>query len=298
MTRFAILSAAALLAVPAAAQEQPAVAPPPSGVVDQSANPKAFDLARTKVTECAGEKFEFVAGEAPDVTKVTLCSDAGASKHEIVMMLEAAMTKIQAHKALSAAKREEFVSEIQAKVAELRGAAPATAPETAATSVTTAIEPPAKAPVMGDEVSMLPPLPGPKDTPPSASVLPAPKTTSTSVSILPKAPAAASAVKPRLSIECYTPGQIGNGGPCVQLARDTILTVRADANVPAGTALRFLRQGENRGEIAVAQMRKGRSVRLPVPDSVCSGVVTSEVQVQVVGGGQVADSIGPFLIRC
>jgi hypothetical protein len=45
-------------------------------------------------------------------------------------------------------------------------------------------------------------------------------------------------------------------------------------------------------------MAKGQSIRLDLPRGVCSGVVTSEIVVQVVAGGQVLDRQGPYLLRC
>ena len=82
------------------------------------------------------------------------------------------------------------------------------------------------------------------------------------------------------------------------LTRDTVVTVRSSAAVPAGLSLRFVRQGDARAEVALGAIRKGGTVRLSVPQPVCSGVLTSEVEMQVVGGGQVLDRQGPYLLRC
>lgn len=82
------------------------------------------------------------------------------------------------------------------------------------------------------------------------------------------------------------------------LTRDTIVTVRPAAAVPGGLALRFVRQGDPRALVNLGSMRKGQTVRLNVPRQVCSGVVSSEVELEVVSGGQVVDRQGPFLLRC
>ena len=106
------------------------------------------------------------------------------------------------------------------------------------------------------------------------------------------------AAKPRLAFECYTPGELGSGGQCTTLARDTRLTVQARDPLPAGNSLRFVRNGKTRGEFALGPMRKGQSARLTLPRELCSGVVEAETRIQVVRGGQVLDSLGPYLLRC
>lgn len=82
------------------------------------------------------------------------------------------------------------------------------------------------------------------------------------------------------------------------LSRDTIVVVKSPAALTTPLSVRFVRQGDTRAEVNVGAMRKGQTVRLDLPRPVCSGVVTSEVEMQVVGGGRVVDRQGPYLLRC
>jgi hypothetical protein len=81
------------------------------------------------------------------------------------------------------------------------------------------------------------------------------------------------------------------------------MTVRADEDLASGTLLRFLRRGDFRGEVALAQMRKGQSRRFKLPQPLCAGVSSSKVEVQILGRAangtnQVADTLGPYQLRC
>jgi hypothetical protein len=78
------------------------------------------------------------------------------------------------------------------------------------------------------------------------------------------------------------------------------MTVRADENLTGGTGLRFLRRGDVRGEVTLAQMQKGRSFRFKLPPELCAGVSSSKVEIQILGLGssRVADTLGPYPLRC
>ena len=99
-------------------------------------------------------------------------------------------------------------------------------------------------------------------------------------------------------MSCYNPGDIGSGGPCATLVRETVITVKAKEALAGGHSLRFLRRGDPQGEVALAEIRKGRSVRVGVPRQLCSGVTGSRVELQVVHGGRVLDTLGPYELRC
>jgi len=85
---------------------------------------------------------------------------------------------------------------------------------------------------------------------------------------------------------------------------DTILLVRADEQLPAGTSLRFVRRDDPRGQVALAALRSGQTARIPLPHRVCDGVVRSEVQIEVLrkpnasGADQIVDTLGPYNLRC
>jgi hypothetical protein len=292
MTRYAALSIALFLAAPAAAQDQPQPppvaaqnpAPPaaavevPPGALDSQADPKNFDLAREKIADCAGQKFVFAWGVGAHPTKVTLCGDKGASTDELVRMIGDAADKIEMTTSIPDDRRTALVQQMRAKISELQGtlrAPSGAAPKPAQTAESPAVSAPApaEAPPVPVAAATLPPAPAPAPAP------------------------VAAAVNPRLTFACIN-ADFPGGGPCVTLDRDTILTVKSAAAAPAGLALRFVRQGDVRAEVALGSMRKGQSVRVALPRQVCSGVVTGEVEFDVVGGGQVVDRQGPFLIHC
>lgn len=264
------LAAALAAAGASAAQPQPTA---------QEKAAAAAEAAR-KIAACEGRKFEFEAGgERP--TKITLCSEKGASTDDLVRMFESAAARIERLDKLPPDRRASLVAQLKAKIAEIRSAdlvplklpAPGVMPENAP----------------APEYAKLPPLPAPVRTPAVAPASPLP---------------AVALPRLRLTVECSTPGEIGEGGPCVNIAKDTLLTVRAGETLPAGTSLRFVRRGDVRAELALAQMRKGQARRVRLPLEVCSGVVSSEVEIQVLRRasptalGQMVESRGPYQLRC
>jgi hypothetical protein len=253
------------LAVASLAQDQPAAAP---------------DAAQ-KIAACEGQKFEFSAGDDRP-TKITLCSDKGAGTDALVKMFESAAARIQQLEKLPADRKASLVAQLKAKIIEVQAGNAVANPMPAIIS----------RPEIGPqpEYGQLPPLPLPVRTPVAAQPLPAPAIVLT---------------KPRLRFECSTPGEISEGGPCVGFARDTLLTIRADESVPSGTSLRFLRRGDLRAELALAQMRKGQSRRFKLPPELCAGVTGSNIEIQVLrrgagaaSVGRVVDTRGPYQLRC
>lgn len=272
MTRFAIFSIALLLATPGAAQDQ---SPPPADPLAPAAAPttaKEPDLAR-KAAECAGERFVFAWGAGSNPTKVTLCSDKGASHEEVVRMLEDAAAKLERTTGIPEDRRIVLVQQIRGKVSELEKVRAAKASPADSAPAQTASIP---------GVTPLKPIPRPTASTAVATSL-------SSALLLPK---------PKLTFDCYTPGDIGIGGPCVALNRDTRLTVKAGEAIPAATSLRFTRRGEFRTEVQLGPMRKGQSRRLVIPREVCGGVVETEIQIQVARGSHPVDTRGPYLMRC
>jgi hypothetical protein len=105
-----------------------------------------------------------------------------------------------------------------------------------------------------------------------------------------------------MTFRCLATDQLQAEGPCDLLGRNTLLTVRADEDLPAGTSLRFLRRGDDRGEIDLPALRSGQSRRFSLPAKLCAGVAGSRVQIEVVRAtgkaSQVVDSRGPYELRC
>jgi hypothetical protein len=263
--------APALAATAAVAAQQPA----PAGT------PAATSEAAKKIAACEGEKFEFSAGD-PRPTKITLCSDKGATTADLVRMFESAAAKIEQLDKLPQDRRAALVAQLKARIVEVRSR------DAFITPLPKTVLPREIGPK--PEYAQLPPLP-----------LPVP----TAVAAKPSAAPAVILSKPRLTLNCTTPGEIGEGGPCIAFAKDTSLTIRADETLPAGTSLRFLRRGDIRAEIALAQMRKGQSRRVRLPMELCAGVTGSNIEIQVVRSaagssslGQVVDRRGPYQLRC
>jgi hypothetical protein len=281
MTRQAFVSAAMLLAFPAAAQVPPEAGAEsaPAAEAQQSAaqDQTDFDLAKKKVVECEGEKFIFAWGAGAHPTKVTLCSDKGATPEQIATMLEDAASQLAKTASIAEDRRMALVQQIRAKAEEVRMRPTETKPVAVAETAPSSPQPVVSAP---PQFSALPPLPAPTTQAPTA--------------VANRPPVA----PPRLGFECITPGEFASGGPCVTLTRDTIVVVQSRDALPDQIALRFFRDGATRGEVTFGAMRKGQSRRLRIPMQVCSGVSTGEVAIRVVRAGQVVGTEGPYLLRC
>lgn len=295
MTRYAWFCTAVLLAVPAAAQDAPEslvpeVAAPAAGeeqlpgFVDSRSDPQNFDLARKKVVECEGEKFVFAWGAGAHPTKVTLCSKKDATPDDLVRMLEDAATKLERITGMAADRRIAIVEQIRTKISEIKGAAAAPPAQSAVADVQ-AVGPRPQA-----TVPVTLPRPSPAaETAAAPAIAPMPAQAAAGPSL---------AARPRLTFECSSPMDAGRGGPCSVLGRDTRLIVTARGAVAGGTVLRFVHRNQARAEVALQPMRQGQSVGMRLPSALCAGLLKSQASVQVVSGGEVVDSVGPYLLRC
>ena len=68
---------------------------------------------------------------------------------------------------------------------------------------------------------------------------------------------------------------------CGDVYQNTVFTIRADELLTGGTSLRFLRKGDDRGDVELAQMKPGQTVRIALPKRVCTGVNRSTLEIQV-----------------
>ncbi len=244
---------------------------------------------RALLENCDAHKFETVI-EIPSAdggtkhSRVKMCGTEGQSDADWVRTLKDAVAKTNSNLSMPAAVRQQIVAAVNGEIARLEGKS---TPATVA-----ALPPPrtaAKAPVR-DEYAALPPMP---DKPPApVSVLPG---GSVAVPFLPK---------PRLSFICFTPGEVGEG-PCTDFSRDTFLTVRADEDLPAGTSIRFVRSGEAKADVELAQLKRGRSMRMPLPSDVCSHAGGGRLEIRIVrsvpgvgAAGQEVGEDGPYNLRC
>jgi hypothetical protein len=264
------------------------------------------------VQNCDAHKFETVVREMvdgqPHQSKVKLCGKTGQSDEEWIGTLKDAIEKLNANKDMPTAVRDQIVTALNAEIGRLqtgiqvsgRASANGTAPKN---NVLDGLSP----------VQGLPPLKGSQ-----ASALPAPRQTPRSGSgpeyaalpPLPTAPAAPTHVlvggvsasvpmlpKPRMTVSCETPGEAPDG-PCTGFTRYTLLTVRAGEDLPANTSLRFVRDGEPQADVQLAQLKKGKSMRLAVPTDVCRHVAGGRLELRIVRSGQEVASDGPFNLNC
>ncbi len=297
MTRHAWIPLAILLTAPAFAQEKPAPDAPSGKMENLLQNCDAHKFETTVETTVDGK---------PHSSKLKMCGNEGQSDAEWINTLKDAVTKTEANSTMSESMRNQIVSAIKAEIARLESGG---TPAADAGSLPAGRPRPTTADTLANDYSVLPPLP--KSNPAPTRVLNAPATPPTaavadsSPTIVASnpvpAPAAAPPLpppaKPKLSLTCISP-DFPSGGPCVTISRDTFLNVKAGEPIGPGVALRFVRQGVPKAEFALGSMRKGQSLRFPLPQPVCSGVVSGEVEIAVVRNGSVVDRQGPSLLHC
>lgn len=254
---------------------------------------------------CDAHKFETIVdavvdGE-PHRSKVKLCGKDGQSDAEWIGTLKDAIAKLDANKDMDAGVRTQIVTAINAEIARLQTAPATSQPTVFANDPSFGKE----APSISSEYSSLPPLPAAPPAPPKVLTPAASDAAATAIAPIQSVPVAAASVAlvpsgppPKLSYTCYSPGDLGGDAPCAGFDRETTLTVRAQADVPAGVALRFLRNGEQRAEVDLAQLHRGKSLRIALPSAVCAGVGDGSLQLQVVQNGAEVKSDGPYSLRC
>lgn len=295
--RVLMIAAAAGAGLAAAAVAAPAKdASPPAG------------KARQLVENCDAHKFETVVTDEvdgkPHQSKVKLCGKEGQTDSEWIGTLKDAVEKLSANNEMRASMRDQISAALKAEIARLE-----------MNNVTAfAANPSGTRSNALAGIAALPPLPQPK--PAQTTMLPPPRTVPTArkrdyaaLPPLPTAPVtparvlpggaasiAAALPPPRMSFICYDPGQAE--GPCTGFSRDTLLTVRAGEDLPAGTSLRFVRDGDPQADVVLAQLKKGRSVRMAIPADVCRHVVGGKLELRIVRAGQEVGSDGPYNLNC
>jgi len=269
----------------------------PVSAYAQDAAGQAGSNARPEAESCNARRFEtivnFVVDGKPRRSRVRICGKEGQSDSDWVRTLKDSVNKTAASTTLQADAKAQIITALNAEIADAEAGMKQgalgnliTVPPQAATRQGALPAP--RTPSAAPEYSSLPPLPTPKTTAGTAAV----------TASLPPLP------RPKITIRCLTPGQIGGAGPCQTFERDTLVTVRADENLAGGTSLRFLRRGDNRAEIELAQLRKGQSIRFQLPPEVCVGVVGSRIHLEVARRlardlvARPVDTMGPYELRC
>lgn len=298
-----------LIAIAVAAAPSSAHAVPPSSATEierptidvhhavrEGEVPKA--QAEAFIAQCGPRKFEteVISDNQGKVrkAKILLCAKQGESDDQWIATLEKAASQIEASAALSAAAKSKVTGEIQTAIALVRGE-PGTHGQAGVTSGF-----PSGQAVTLPRARAVEPDPLSRSEPIVATVRPLPP---------PPAPRGIAAVrapisKPPLSISCSQAGDPAGPGECTELTSDTLLVIRADSDVNSKVSLRFIRDGDPRGGVALGMMRRGQVIRIRLPARVCAGVVRGRVKLQTIvsdthdNSEQVADTQGPLLLRC
>jgi hypothetical protein len=266
-------------------------APAPSGKVAFGAN------AEPMIADCDAHKFETIARVMVDGkmrgSRVKLCGKVGETDAGWLRTLKDAIRKIAASATMSAEAKDQVIAALNIEIVRLSPVRDANPPQTAVL-----IPSPEPAPTIAVPVNSGPSVGGSAEysvLPP----LPAPKLAASGVVHVAAAPALPA---PRVTFRCQATSGLGVEGPCNLLERDTVLMIQADEDIPGGTSLRFLRRGDDRGEIDLPVLRSGQSRRFNLPAKLCAGVARSRVEIQIVraatGTTQVVDTRGPFELRC
>ncbi len=103
--------------------------------------------------------------------------------------------------------------------------------------------------------------------------------------------------KPSLTIRCLAPAKRATGAAVPYWSAHAAVDP-ADGDLAGGASLRFLRRGDARAQLALAPMRQGETIRSKLPPELCAGVASTKVEIQVMGSGQVVDTLGPYTLRC
>jgi len=255
---------------------------------DETAAPAAPDPLKSLADSCPGHKFETVVNTGPGRTsRVKICGEPGQTDAAWLVTLRDSIRKTEADVDMAAGVRTQIAAALKSEVAQLeaRSAAAAAlpAPEFAVNLPNERIAAREPAP----EYSKLPPLPAPKRSAPTRLA---------NGTVLPASAPPAPMVRPNLVVRCAIPHE--SFAACTRLERESQLLVSAAADLPPGTSLRFLRGGDERGELDVGPLKAGETMREKLPGRVCSGVLRGKVQVQVLNKGQVAETLGPWNLYC
>lgn len=279
----------------------------------QDAAPAAVD----PLQDCSAHKFEttverIVDGE-PRHSRVKLCGQKGQSDGDWIVTLEDAIAKLRANAEVPAESRTQIIAAIEREILRLRDPAAAAAAQAPALTPRAPPKPrdfrndyanlPALPPPVTAAPVPPPPAtlsePGAVQVTPSSDVVIAPASRpARSAPAKPATTAVAAASAPLLAFDCYVPGDIAGPAPCTGFERETLITVRARSDVGANAELHFERNGSDRAKVAIGPLKKGRSVRLPLPREVCSGVGDGRLAIVVWNGGSPGRTEGPYSLRC
>lgn len=271
---------------------EPAPAATPEKVVE-GATPDRV----ARIEQCQGHKFDTMVQVDPvrkRSTRVKLCADPGASDADWVKTLESAIVQLE-ERAMPAEAKDKVIAELRQEIAKFAPTGSAASnSQSAKTFVGNLGNVGSLAqPTERFETSTLPPLPPPLPRKPAPS---AAGTAGASASA-----AAAPGPAMRFRIKCLARGESGAGSTCDFFDSGTTLALSAVEGLEKGGTLRFRRKGDVRGEVALAPLAAGKSVRVRLPAELCRGVAFASVELELLAPGSrglVADRAGPYDMKC
>ena len=285
-----MLAASVALGGPALAQVAPdeavGLTPPVPDV--EGATPDRV----ARIAQCQGHKFDTMVQIDPArnrSTRVKLCADPGTSDADWVKTLEAAIGQIEGRD-MPAAAKDKVIAELRQEIAKFATLAKPATDRQSATAFAGNLGNLGSldGPTERFETSTLPALPPPL---PRKSLA----TASAGGAASPPIPAM------RFRIKCLGRGETGAGSTCDFFESGTSLALSAVEGLEKGGTLRFRRKGEARGDVTLAPMTAGKTVRVRLPSDLCRGVAFTRVELELLppgSAGKVAARAGPYEMRC
>jgi hypothetical protein len=262
--------------------------------------------AKKLIEDCNAHRFETTIkgmskGKLRE-SKVKLCGTPGQTDAEWITTLKDAVAKVTANPAMAPSAKQQIITAVNAEIVRLGAIPPAAAPSLVGApglANSAPLPTPRRAPgAAGPQYSALPAFPPPIAAKP---VLPQAIAGGATVTA---APFVAPLPRPRLTITCFSDGDLVSDGPCFKFDRHTRITVRAGEPLK-DTLLRFVRDGEERADYVLPPLTRGRSASFALPREVCAHAVGGNLSVKIVRGpagkpqlAQVVGTEGPYNLTC
>ncbi len=288
-----LLAAGVAIAIPVSAQDATRPASPPAAG-DNVVEGATADRVQ-QVERCSGHKFDSIVQIDPvrkRSTRVKLCANPGATDAEWVKTLEAAVVQIE-QRAMPEEAKDKLIAELRAEIAKFAPARAARTQSQSADAFVGNLGGIGKLAPTNEryEVSTLPPLPAPLPRKSATSLTAA---SGSGASALPPVPAI------RFRVKCLARGETGAGATCDFFESGTVLALSAIDGLDKGATLRFRRKGEVRGEVPLAPLGAGQSVRVKLPADLCRGVSFTRIELEMLApkSTAIAGRAGPYEMRC
>lgn len=258
---------------------------------------------------CDAHKFETTVDTTengqPHKSRVKLCGVEGQSDSDWIGTLKDAIAKLDANKDMDPAVRKQIVTAINGEIARIEAKLPAGDTATAfnlapaADNKTNQGLPPGRPiesaePPLSNDYATLPSIPTRPPPPPRVLAPAAAMSAAASLHPVPLHLGPA----PKLSYQCYSPGDVGGAAPCTEFDRETLLTINAASDVARGVALQFIRNGDQRAQVDLAGLERGKSLQIVLPKAVCEGFGDGRLDLKIVEQGAEVKTDGPYSLRC